>query len=136
MKPQVNEQNGSTQNGDIATDAASVAMDAAAIVPTAATAAAASVGAVVPAKSGLQLKLEMLNLGNGNGEFGRVRDSSLRRIVQRCASYMHMYILVCIAVSLSSSTGQRIVHFHSKYLFSVMLADHEPGKQAYISCLF
>lgn len=69
MKPQVNEQNGSTQNGDIATDAASVAMDAAAIVPTAATAAAASVGAVVPAKSGLQLKLEMLNLGNGNGEF-------------------------------------------------------------------
>lgn len=88
MKPQVNEQNGSTQNGDIATDAASVAMDAAAIVPTAATAAAASVGAVVPAKSGLQLKLEMLNLGNGNGEFGRVRDSPLRRIVQRCTSYI------------------------------------------------
>lgn len=70
MKPQVNEQNGSTQNGDIAADAASVAMDAAAaIMPTAATAAAGSaVGAVVPAKSSQQLKLEMLNLGNGNSK--------------------------------------------------------------------
>ncbi|EDW00956.1 GH20728 [Drosophila grimshawi] len=71
MKPQVNEQNGSTQNGDIATDAASVAMDAAAIVPAAsATAAEAAVaesaGAIVPAKSTQQLKLEMLNIGNGN----------------------------------------------------------------------
>lgn len=65
MKPQVNEQNGSTQNGDIATDAASVAMDAAAIVPAA---VAASAGTVVPAKSSQQLKLEMLNIGNGNGE--------------------------------------------------------------------
>lgn len=65
----MNEQNGSTQNGDIAADAASVAMDAAATVPTAATAAAGStVGAVVPAKSSQQLKLEMLNLGNGNSK--------------------------------------------------------------------
>lgn len=72
MKPQVNEQNGSTQNGDIAADAASVAMDAAATMPTAATAAAAAgsaVGAVVPAKSSQQLKLEMLNLGNGNSKW-------------------------------------------------------------------
>jgi len=75
MKPQVNEQNGSTQNGDIATDAASVAMDVAAIVPAATPAAAAaattvvaSSGAVVPAKSSQQLKLEMLNMGNGNGK--------------------------------------------------------------------
>lgn len=70
MKPQVNEQNGSTQNGDIAADAASVAMDAAATMPTAATAAAAgnAVAAVVPAKSSQQLKLEMLNLGNGNSK--------------------------------------------------------------------
>ncbi|KAL7735199.1 hypothetical protein ACLKA6_014913 [Drosophila palustris] len=70
MKPQVNEQNGSPQNGDIATDAASVAMDAAAIVSAAAaaTTAVASAGAVVPAKSSQQLKLEMLNIGNGNGE--------------------------------------------------------------------
>lgn len=74
MKPQANEQNGSTQNGDIATDAASVAMDAAAIMPAtaastaAATTAVATVGAVVPAKSSQQLKLEILNIGNGNGE--------------------------------------------------------------------
>ncbi|XP_017961182.1 GTP cyclohydrolase 1 isoform X3 [Drosophila navojoa] len=75
MKPQANEQNGSTQNGDIAIDAATVAMDAAAIVPTAAavaagvasTATAVSAGAVVPAKSSQQLKLELLNMGNGNG---------------------------------------------------------------------
>ncbi|XP_064552009.1 GTP cyclohydrolase 1 isoform X5 [Drosophila montana] len=66
MKPQVNEQNGSTQNGDIATDAASVAMDAAAIVPAA---VAASAGAVVPAKSSQQLKLEMLNIGHENCTF-------------------------------------------------------------------
>lgn len=71
MKPQVNEQNGSTQNGDIAVDAASVAMDAATTMPTAATAVAAgsAVGAVVPAKSSQQLKLEMLNLGNGNSKW-------------------------------------------------------------------
>lgn len=71
MKLQVNEQNGSTQNGDIAADAASVAIDAAATMPTAATAAAAgsAVGAVVPAKSSQQLKLEMLNLGNGNSKW-------------------------------------------------------------------
>lgn len=70
MKPQANEQNGSTQNGDIAIDAATVAMDAAAIVPTAAAAAAAvGAGAVVPAKSSQQLKLEFLNIGNGNGEW-------------------------------------------------------------------
>ncbi|TDG44677.1 hypothetical protein AWZ03_008912 [Drosophila navojoa] len=76
MKPQANEQNGSTQNGDIAIDAATVAMDAAAIVPTAAavaagvasTATAVSAGAVVPAKSSQQLKLELLNMGNGNGQ--------------------------------------------------------------------
>ncbi|XP_017148965.1 GTP cyclohydrolase 1 isoform X3 [Drosophila miranda] len=66
MKPQASEQNGSHQNGDsCAADAASVVVEAAAAaIPT-----AASAGAVVPVlgtKNSQQLKLEMLNMGNGN----------------------------------------------------------------------
>lgn len=85
MKPQTSEQNGSAQNGDPAADAASVATEAAATIPTGAAASAdvAIAGAVVPvtgAKSSQQLKLEMLNMelaSNGSGECpGRVIENA------------------------------------------------------------
>ncbi|SPP74410.1 GTP cyclohydrolase 1 isoform X3 [Drosophila guanche] len=61
MKPQTSEQNGDA----CAADAASVDVEAAAAIPTAASAGA--VVSVLGAKNSQQLKLEMLNMGNGNG---------------------------------------------------------------------
>ncbi|XP_030375250.1 GTP cyclohydrolase 1 isoform X4 [Scaptodrosophila lebanonensis] len=67
MKPQVNEQNGSSQNGDVAIDAALLATDAAATIKPATAVAGAGTGALVTAKNSQQFKMEILNMGNGNG---------------------------------------------------------------------
>jgi len=66
MKPQSSEQNGSSQNGEGAADAVSVAT-----IPTG-EASAASTTDLTVSKSSQQLKLEMLNMelaSNGSGEF-------------------------------------------------------------------
>ncbi|XP_068144865.1 GTP cyclohydrolase 1 isoform X3 [Drosophila tropicalis] len=69
MKPQVNEQN--TQNGDVATDGASVVdIDAAATITPAAAATSTTTSTAVMSKNSQQLKLEMLNMGNTNSSNG------------------------------------------------------------------
>uniref|UniRef100_B4MQM9 GK21905 n=1 Tax=Drosophila willistoni TaxID=7260 RepID=B4MQM9_DROWI len=87
MKPQVNEQN--TQNGDVATDGASVVdIDAAATITpaAAATSTTTTTSTAVMSKNSQQLKLEMLNMGNTNSSNGsEMFKSSYKDKNKKCA---------------------------------------------------